>query len=598
LICSDRKREKQEQDVPAEIALRWVSGFDAIRRRDRSHGKGRATIEPMKRARCLLRWTFVCGFLCAVGFGVFHFVRYRPRCTIPEQLYVMHLSADGSRLVTIPWNLHGAPLKVWDTQCGKMLHEFFGGEKEAWIDISPDGATISLGLNNGALWLVDWRSGQSWQVQDVDLGLLPPSTCSPNFGFSSKGRWLFFDPRNGKPAHFVDVASKKVIWRATAEVLQFDSNERRVFARNQESIDVWDLEARKCVATLPARADGMVLSPDGQTLLTHRVLPPPDPTKIYRPVCGVELWDLATLKLRFQREQSPAGNLQTAFSPDGKTLALWLGQDPTETDLAVVDFATGRLRWRYPLKNASAHAHAGQFSADGSLLMVQHDIETKTWTGTLTVFDVASGRVLWEKFGRSLIGRKGILHQEQDGVALFDLATGQRRGTKLLDLTWINDVAQQESISWTRLKDSSEGAYFTFCGGQRQRDRKLSLLESWLPEWWSSVFGGDRSATVVMETATGRELFRHATAGNHAFYSKLSDDASTLVTCDWIDEEHHMTRVWDVHATRAWRWAVGMAVVTGFVVLTLHWAWRRRKARKAAAISRQVDHARPDDRIG
>src|SRR5262245_27043672 len=523
--------------------------------------------------RRLLGWAFFLGLLAAVGFGVFQFVRYQPRFTIPEQLYVIHLSADGSRVVTIPWNLHGAPLKVWDTQSGMMVYEFFHDEKEAWIDVSPDGATISMALKDGALWLIDWQSGQSWQVPETDLGILSQLTSSPSFGFSSKGRWLYFNPCNGKPTHLVDVASKKVIWRATAEFLDGDSNERLVFARNQENIDVWDFEKRKRVARLPARADQMILSPDGQTLLTRQVLPPPDPAKIYRPVCGVELWDLATFNVRFRREQSPPGNLQTTFSPDGRTLALWLSQYTTESDLTLVDATTGRRLWSFRMK----YGGAGRFSADGSLWMLQHGKDIRN----LTVFEVATGRVLWEKPGQSVaIGANGILLEEQDSVCLLDAATGERRGNKLFDLSGSSGGTHNVPLHWAAKTQTSDGAHFVFCG-QRRHDRKPSLLESWLPEWWSSVFGDDRSATVVMETATGRELFRHGTAGNHAFYSKLSDDASTLVTCDWIDEEHHMTRIWDVHATRAWRWAVGVAAATGLALLALRWAWRRRKARKA-----------------
>ena len=44
-------------------------------------------------------WAVFLGLLGAVGFGVFHVVRYRPRCVIEGPARHLHLSADGSRLV-------------------------------------------------------------------------------------------------------------------------------------------------------------------------------------------------------------------------------------------------------------------------------------------------------------------------------------------------------------------------------------------------------------------------------------------------------------------------------------------------------------------
>jgi len=101
----------------------------------------------MSRVRRLLGWAVFLGFLAAVGVGVFHFVRYRPRCTIPELLFVQHLSADGSRLVTVTGpKLNDAhnrgPLQVWDTHRGHVVHELFRDIAAGWFECSPNGLRV------------------------------------------------------------------------------------------------------------------------------------------------------------------------------------------------------------------------------------------------------------------------------------------------------------------------------------------------------------------------------------------------------------------------------------------------------------------------
>src|SRR5262245_32889705 len=131
----------------------------------------------MRYVRRLLHWTIFFGFLWAVGFAVFQFVRNQPRFTTSDVLFLQHLSADGSLLVTTPWFVGQehelGPLQVWDTRRGRLVREFFPNAKNAWFTMSPDGATFAAGLDDGTLWLVDWQSGQIWRVDDVDLGPLP-----------------------------------------------------------------------------------------------------------------------------------------------------------------------------------------------------------------------------------------------------------------------------------------------------------------------------------------------------------------------------------------------------------------------------------------
>src|SRR5438093_1029539 len=100
----------------------------------------------MKRFRRLLMCSFFLGFLAAVGGGVFHFVRYRPRCTIENAGIVQHFSADGHWLVCFNWAEHSKGvlrnpdkdfcLRVYDAQSGRIAHSL-----PATTDLtqSPDG---------------------------------------------------------------------------------------------------------------------------------------------------------------------------------------------------------------------------------------------------------------------------------------------------------------------------------------------------------------------------------------------------------------------------------------------------------------------------
>src|SRR5215475_12320381 len=95
----------------------------------------------MKSLRRILGWSLFLGFLWAVGWAVFGYVRHTPRCVIAGPLVVLSLSADGSRLVTAmepaDGNLRG-PIQIWDTQNGQVKHVLFDSVKFVQIVESPD----------------------------------------------------------------------------------------------------------------------------------------------------------------------------------------------------------------------------------------------------------------------------------------------------------------------------------------------------------------------------------------------------------------------------------------------------------------------------
>lgn len=534
----------------------------------------------MRIIRRTLAWTFFLGFLWVVGFGVFHFVRYRPRFTIPELLFVQHLSADGSRLVTLKGprlnRVHDrGPVQVWDTRRGRLEYEFLA-DMPAWFEFSDDGPMIAAGLEDGTLRLIDWRSGRDWQIEDVKVAQftqLKERAPWPGHWFSARGRWLYVEVAGDQPTCVVNVATRQIVLSLKEKFLQFSIDGRRAFVRNAADIDVWDLDTVKKAATLATEAqEWITLSPDGRTMLTRRTGPRPGPFEA-APVHSVDVWDLATFTLRFNRQVSPPGYWNAEFSPNGRRLALLCA-----SDFLLVDGGTGQLLCSYTMEGFQH----GCFSPDSSLWLLLHGAQNKE---TLTVFDAARGRVLWEKPGRSALsffGARGILRQVNDIVELLDAASGDRLGEPLTVTTTENPPFQTPIIRSYLLTESADGRHFAFAGRLR-RQRDLPFAESWLARWWPNQFGDDVRAVTVLESATGREVLRLANAGNQSDRLRLSDDAGTLVTGDAYDDGRMVVRVWDVAPTRAWLWAIGAAAATGFALLALRWAWRRRKARKAAA---------------
>jgi WD40 repeat protein len=535
----------------------------------------------MRRLRRLFAWAVFFAFLAGVGAGVFHFVRYRPRLTIPELLFITHLSADGSRLITIrPPEPNSAnprgPVQVWDTRSGGVLREFFGSAGPMWSKLSPDARTLAAGLDDGTLWLVDWQSGEQARVDDVDLGPVPSRPPWPVSWFSPRGRWLCVSAAEDKPpSYLIDVAARKVALRFTDKVLAASEDDRLLFVGNKDQVDVWNMEALKKVAALPSGPQAWVVaSRDGRSLLTLRLSPPRSPGDAH-PTDAVEVWDLTTLTRRFRYEQKPPGYLEGTFSPNGRSLAVWVsavadhkGWIAADSDFAMLDADTGRLRWSCRIRAADA----GAFSSDGALWVLMH--RQKNDVATLTVFDVSTGGILWEKPGRSsgsFLGKSAILLQTAERTELLTANTGERTAPLHVGAP---EHAPFDVFPTYQLAQTSDGGHFVFAGQQR-RDRPPHFWEKWLARWWPNVFSPDAWGLVVMESATGREVLRLVNAGNQSDKLRLSDDAGTLVTVDAFEDGRRLVRVWDVQPTRAWTWATTAAVGTWAVLLVL--AWGRRK---------------------
>ncbi len=546
-------------------------------------------------ARRLLGWTVVLGCAMAVGGGVFFFVRHRPRCTIEGPLAQIHLSSDGSRLVTVRTTTdnvklgpqeRGAtvmygPLQVWDMQSGHVVHEWFHDEKILRHVCPPDGRHVAIDLGNGAPRLVDTQTGEEWCFDDV-------REVANQFVFSPKGGWLFVGTASGRPNYLIDVAAHRVALPLNDYWPRFSSDDKLVYFRKHpaRNLTVWDLQAGKALGALAITSSDYEISADGRLLLERHVEEIPEP--LYVPIPGlrigggtkkierkdyrVDVWDLATFKHLFHHEVKQAGNLQAGFSPDGRFLAMWLRGEKNASNLEMIDTAAGKRLWSYAMKAG----YNCDFSPDEPLFAFVHG-EPKE---TLTMFDAATGRVLWERRaeGTTYFARNTdiVLTQEDftKPVLFLDARTGEQRATVPLNFTTANYIPML----------TPDGRHFAI-GGWQTRGREPYYGEAWLEKHVPAIFGNELEGVMVMESATGRELLRVLKRDAHSH--ELSADASTLITIEPLDNPGTVfaIRAWDVHPTKAWIWALGATLGAGlggrFIVLPLVRTFRK-KAPKAA----------------
>lgn len=524
--------------------------------------------------RRLVSWALFLGCLAALGVAVFSYVRHRPRCTIAGPFALVRVSADGSRLLTLTapkGNVERGPLQVWDTHGGGVVHEWFAGVNVERGTPSPDGRHIAVNVD-GVLRLVNWHTGEDWSVGE-------PRNIN-RLEFSPRGRWLFVGTAREDPNFLIDVATRAIALRAKDYWLKISADDQRVFARKGPGLDVTvsDLESGKTLGVLPLTSAHYDVSADRRLLLEQHMEPIPaqfedlgdgfagtGARKIERKDYRVDVWDLATFQHRYRRELARAGNLHATFSPDGRFLAMWLRDEELESLFEMTDTATGKLLWSFPMRMGGN----GLFSPDHALVYLVHGVDRGKSVATLTMFDAATGRVLWERRADGTItfpANTGILLLQEDfsGPQRFlDARTGEEKATIPLDFTTANYIPVL----------TPDGRHFVI-GGWQQRIREAHFWEAWLETRWPELFGDGLPGVLIMESATGRELFRTVNRGDHAH--TLSDDASTLVTVDRLDDNGpFVIRAWDVHATKAWLWAIGVSLGAGCALRLVAWRTAR-----------------------
>jgi len=209
-------------------------------------------------------------------------------------------------------------------------------------------------------------------------------------------------------------------------------------------------------------------------------------------------------------------------------------------------------------------------SPDGSLV----GFPCRERTGdALLMFDAGTGSLLWKRTGvmesRFLPGGE-VIGYSPWVLTLLD----PRTGGEIDGLP--NDVQvppMAGKAPWPTA--TPDGRHFHLRGIQT-RNRTPFFGEKWLDKWLPQLFGEGRQTDVIVETATGRELFRLLGRGKRGVW--LSDDGSTLVTADGESQEDYILRVWDVRPRRAYAWTIGVAAGAWLAGWALRRLWTRARS--------------------
>lgn len=559
----------------------------------------------MRHVRSVMKWTCVFGFLAGVAATTFFFVRHLPRATIRGKLSPRYLSADGSRLLTLTENpiQSKGPLQIWDTHTGRAIHRLFDHKPVAALDLSPDGRRGAVVLGDESLWVFDWQAGDAWRIEEVHPRLSPypgmeqlriaPAGC---LQFSPKGQWLVVRDHTFYGTTIVSASRPTVIRKFAMQGLEgFDSNDLYAFMEQRWSVGpiIVQLETGKYVHENRAGGRFQLASPDGNLLafessiwdhsrkppdlpatrfLDARLIQPPSmppapPAKTQEERMMQEMRAFAA-RPHFERRFDVAHPIcdevvdkqpyrrKRLFSPDSRYFASWMNDYPRVHPVEIFEMAHGK---RVASLSIQCVRDAG-FSADGELFWFVHGAGH-----VLSVIDVATGDELWRRPGTSVVhfchATGAIVHGVDGFDEILDVRTGAVRA----------QAPSNFSTFERRPQFTPDGRRFAI-GGTKQRDRVPTRLEDWLEPWLPQVFGLP-TGFIVMDTATGREAFRVL---NFDAVARLSDDGTTLATWN-VQDDVTVIRVWDVDATRAWRWAVGafLLAALGLWLTKRTWRWCR-----------------------
>jgi len=510
----------------------------------------------MRSFRRFLGWVALLGLLAVVGMITFVEVRSRPKCVIAGKYEFVHFSSDGATLLTVSWDPQNAPhtgrIQVWDMTTGRTRFTFLDEADSLEWALARDKRLLAAYGGDGIIRIIDWRHGAE---KFVRIG--GPQSVR-GLMFSSKGTWLYGRlPIERSLDFFVHVPTERVEFRKQAHFIDFNTDDRTVFLRDErdKEITVWDLEAGKKLGAL-AMTEGAWPgpSPDGRYYRIMKIINEEEERRLSQKEGGIAdrecaIWDLATFSKRHSQLYRDEYYLPCEFSADSRHA--WFMKPPRQDgsyDVEVIETGAGRRVLTFTTKS-----FYHDFSPDGTLFCVS-DAPRHT-----AMIELASGRTLWKKPTSGavrFVGATGVLlYQDDDRAAkpgeLLDVHTGERRA--VVPIHSRSPDPRADGIDHS-LPKSTPNCLHLLAVGVQKRGRPPYFWEPWLERWWPAWFGDNVPAAVVMHTTTGRVLFRilQGVGRQHS----LSDDGSTLATVEHETDSAIVIRVWDVHAQRAWIWAV------------------------------------------
>ncbi|WP_329394954.1 helix-turn-helix domain-containing protein [Streptomyces melanogenes] len=464
---------------------------------------------------------------------------------------VAALSPDGS---TIAVGSEDGAVRLREVASGRTGQTLTGspGSVSA-VGVSPDGRTVAVGYANGSVRLWEPNSGRV-----RDLAELPATV--QHLAFSTDGRTLAASTQgsstivndegwtvgvaNGRDAPSVwDVASGRRVTTLTGhtgepEALAVSPDGHAIATSSSDgAVRLWDVTDSRHTYTLLTNSlepvYSLALSPDGQTLATADT--------------SIRLWDTASGHLR--RTMAPARRLRTAafaFGPDGRTL-IASARDAVQ----LWDVASSAVR--ATIREANDFPGGLTVGPDGRLLAINGD------GPKVDLWDTTTGR------RQSTLAREGtrgpVMALSADGrtlaavddkqADLWDTATGQRRAT----LT---------GATGTSLAFSPDSRTLATRAGRsvRLRDATTGRIRVTLPPFEDPagdlVFSPD-SRTLATRYGNGVRLWDTATGRSRGVLTGHSDQLEQIA---FSPDSRTLATASDDGTVRLWDVATGLAYAT------------------------------------
>ncbi len=325
-----------------------------------------------------------------------------PKVQPDQGVLWLTFSPNGKVLGSSGWKQWGH-IDLWEVPTAKPKHRFLGNIEPYQFAFSGDSRTVATSADNV---LLQW---------DVDTGLERYATCrASTLGFADEGTVATASPFG--QARFWESAGGKLLRTVQRDYYwtMVSPNGDLFAGRDSKGLHLLDLATGKELPAPPLDG-GSVLSRDGRLLA------------VTGPGSGkVLVWDVVRGKTLHELVVGGQVTWSTAFSPDGKMLAVPSGKG----NCAVFDLATGQMLQHL----ATGPFYQVEFSSDGRILASAGEEKLAFW-------EIATGKerfqvraragvyyypVDFSPDGKSLIAGTASRSGQQRSLCLLDASTGQR----------------------------------------------------------------------------------------------------------------------------------------------------------------------------